>query len=142
MSLPDFRLQGMRGLAVVLFAVVLTGCASAPQRTTYDLSAAADIGRIAGSRAQIVVNTPTALSALDSDRILVRDQGVLSYLPDAQWSDPLPRLFQTRLIQTFENSSRLARVSRPGDRIVADIDRKSTRLNSSHSTLSRMPSSA
>jgi cholesterol transport system auxiliary component len=90
-------------------------------RTTYDLTAPADVGRISGTRAQLVVNEPTAVQALDTDRILVRDNGALAYLPDAQWADRMPRLVQTRLIQTFENASRLGRVGRPGDRVVADF---------------------
>ncbi len=110
------RLLLLAGLAASLAA-----CGGQPQRTTFDLTAPGDVGRVGGSRAQLVVNEPTAVQALDTDRILVRDNGALSYLPDAQWADRLPRLFQTRLIQTFENASRLGKVGRPGDRVVADF---------------------
>lgn len=103
-------------------ALALGACGggSAAQRTTFDLTAPSNIGRVGGTRAQIVVGEPSAVQALDSDRILVRDGGALAYLPDAQWADRLPRLFQVRLIQAFENASRLGRVGRPGDRVVAD----------------------
>jgi cholesterol transport system auxiliary component len=99
----------------------LAACGGTPQRTTFDLTAPADVGRVGGSRAQLVISEPTTVQAIDSDRILVRDAGALSYLPDAQWADRLPKLFQVRLIQTFENASRLGRVGRPGDRVVADL---------------------
>ena len=33
----------------------------------------------------------------------------------------MPNLVQTRLIQTFENGSRIAAVGRPGERIVPDF---------------------
>ncbi len=106
---------------VLALAGFLAACSSSPQRTTFDLTAPGDVARTSRSGVQIVVNEPTALQALDSDRILVREGGALSYLPDAQWSDRLPKLFQVRLIQTFENASRLGRVGRPGDRTVADL---------------------
>ncbi len=107
-------------LAAVALPLLLAACGGDPQRTTFDLTAPGDLGRVGASRAQLVVNEPTTVQALDSDRILVRDRGALSYLPDGQWADRLPRLFQVRLIQTFENASRLGRVGRPGDRVVAD----------------------
>ena len=106
--------------AALAAALVLAGCGGSPQRATFDLTAPADIGRVGGSNAQLVINEPTATQALDSDRVLVRDGGALAYLPDVQWADRLPRLFQIRLIQSFENASRLGRVGRPGDRVVAD----------------------
>jgi cholesterol transport system auxiliary component len=102
-------------------ALLLAACGSQPQRTTYDLTAPADIGRSGGGRGQLVVNEPTTVQALDSERILVREGPALAYLPDGQWSDRLPRLFQVRLIQAFENASRLGRVGRPGDRVVPDV---------------------
>ncbi len=109
-----------RLLLIAGLCASLAACGGQPQRTTFDLTAPGDVGRVGGARGQLVVNEPTATQALDTDRILVRDNGVLSYLPDAQWADRLPRLFQTRLIQTFENASRLGSVGRPGDRVVAD----------------------
>ena len=117
-----FFLRPMRAAATcLLLGGLLAACNSQPQRTTFDLTAPGDVGRAGGSRSQMVVNEPTTVQAIDSDRILVNDGGALSYLPDAQWADRLPRLFQTRLIQTFENASRLGRVGRPGDRVVADV---------------------
>ena len=38
-----------------------------------------------------------------------------------QWADNLPRLIQTRLINTFENASQLRGVSRPSSGAVADV---------------------
>ena len=62
------------------------------------------------------------MQTLDSDRIIVKDStGALSFLGGGQWADRVPRLVQTRLIQTFENGSRLGAVARPGERIVPDL---------------------
>ncbi|MEV5407135.1 ABC-type transport auxiliary lipoprotein family protein [Streptomyces albidoflavus] len=46
--------------------------------------------------------------------------GTITFLGDGQWSDTLPRLIQTRLINTFENASQLRGVSRPSSGAVAD----------------------
>lgn len=63
---------------------------------------------------------PAALQTLEGERILVRDaSGSVSFLPGAQWADRLPRLVQTRLIQTFENATRIRAVSRPGEGVTA-----------------------
>lgn len=111
----------LRVAALGAIALGLAGCASAPL-TTYDLTAprAGVAGRAGG--AQIVVATPTATSPLDGERIVVRSPAEgLVLLKGAQWSDRLPTLVQSRLIQTFENARLLRAVGRPGDRIVADF---------------------
>lgn len=105
--------------AVLLAAGALAAC-SPSSLPSYDLSAP----RSAGVRAtglQIIVPEPAAVAPLDGDRIVVRSptQG-LTVLPNAQWSDRLPRLMQSRAIQAFENARLLRAVGRPGDRLVAD----------------------
>lgn len=70
----------------------------------------------------LIVAQPTTVQALDADRLIVKDSsGALSFLGGAQWADRVPNLVQTRLIQTFENGSRIATVGRPGERIVPDL---------------------
>lgn len=101
--------------------LLLAGCGGGPAPTTYDLSAPRDFGRVGGG-ASIVVATPATVQAFDSDRLIVKDSsGALSFLGGAQWADTIPNLVQTRLIQTFENASRIAAVARPGERITPDL---------------------
>ncbi|WP_204325184.1 ABC-type transport auxiliary lipoprotein family protein, partial [Stenotrophomonas maltophilia] len=67
------------------------------------------------------VSEPTGLQPFESDRIIVREPGgALSFLGGGQWADRLPRLIQTRLVQSLENSGRLRSVSRPGDKVASD----------------------
>ena len=40
--------------------------------------------------------------------------------PRAQWSDRLPRLVQSRIVEAFESGSRLRAVGTPGDKLAAD----------------------
>ncbi|PTM38800.1 ABC-type transport auxiliary lipoprotein family protein [Bosea sp. 124] len=110
-------------IALALAAgVLLAGCGGGSAPTTYDLSAPRDFGRIGGSRATLMVQEPTTVQALDSDRVIVRDSsGALSFLGGAQWADRVPKLVQVRLIQTFENGSRLGAVARPGDRVTPEV---------------------
>jgi uncharacterized lipoprotein YmbA len=72
------------------------------------------------SGGQLAIAEPVSIQALEAERIIVKDpSGAVSFLGGGQWADRLPRLVQTRLVQTFENSGVRA-VARSGDRIVAD----------------------
>jgi cholesterol transport system auxiliary component len=68
------------------------------------------------------VQEPLTTSPLDSDRVIVRPTPeTVATLKGAQWSDRLPRLVQTRLVQSFENSRLLRSVARPEAKIQADV---------------------
>ncbi|MGO4705765.1 ABC-type transport auxiliary lipoprotein family protein [Microvirga sp. 2MCAF38] len=110
-----------RSLASVLVLAALTGaCSSGPAPTTFDLSA--PTARIGGaSDRQILINEPVAIEPLSGQQIIVKDvSGTITFLGGGQWSDNLPRLVQTRLINTFENSSHIRNVARPSSGAVAD----------------------
>jgi cholesterol transport system auxiliary component len=110
----------LHGLALSI-ALVLAGCGGTPP-TTFDLTAPSGFGRVGGSGATMVVARPTTVQALDSDRVIVKDSsGALSFLGGAQWADQIPALIQTRLIQTFENASRIGSVSAPGQGITPTV---------------------
>jgi len=109
-------------LSAGLACAAAVGCSSPPQ-PAFDLTAPRQTvrgGGIVGG--QLVVAEPAALQPLEAERILVRDaSGSVSYLAGAQWADRLPRLVQTRLIQTFENATRIRAVSRPGEGVTANF---------------------
>lgn len=116
-------------LSLVL-SLVLSGCSGglgglitkAPP-TAYDLKAANDFGgRGAVARGQLVVAEPVALAGYDSDKVVVRPSPTeAAQMSDAQWQDRLPKLIQARLVQSFENASRLRAVGRPADKIATDF---------------------
>ena len=112
----------LRRLAPVAVLAALTGaCSSGSAPATFDLSA--PTSRIRGAAGvQLLVNEPAALQALSTQQILVKDaSGSVSFIGGGQWADNLPRLVQTRLINTFENASQLRGVSRPSSGAVADV---------------------
>jgi cholesterol transport system auxiliary component len=107
------------GLAAMALALPLAACATAPS-ATFDLSAVAASRPARALGAQVVVNEPVATAPVDSDRIVVRPTpDTIATLKGAQWTERLPRLIQTRLLQSFENARLLRFVSRPDGRVVA-----------------------
>jgi cholesterol transport system auxiliary component len=120
-SVLRWRSRAMRTAALLGFALALSACSGGQAPPTYDLSAPQTLAKARGSaRGQLVVAEPTALSVLNTDRIVVRTQGEIAYLSRAQWSDRLPRLVQSRIVEGFENGSRLRAVGTPGDKLAAD----------------------
>jgi len=98
-----------------LLCLSLLGCALAGSRppTTYDLIAPRSFaGAAKPAPWQLLVNEPTAASSLDTSRLMVRPKAdQVSYYKGIAWSDRLPRLVQTRMIETFQNSGAVKAVS-------------------------------
>ncbi|MFO1125597.1 MAG: ABC-type transport auxiliary lipoprotein family protein [Methylocystis sp.] len=96
--------KAARTTALVLLTLFVAACASAP-RETFDLTADTGALRSIALRGgpAVYVPEPAAVAPTSSDRIVVRaaDDSV-AVLPGVQWSDPLPRLFQRRLIEALQ----------------------------------------
>jgi cholesterol transport system auxiliary component len=112
-------------LALVgLLALGLGACASIIPKTPdtiYDLAAPQRINSPAGTRLQILVPEPGALKSLDTERIAARPTDIeYAYLPGAVWSDRLPKLLQTRLMETLQNTGRVKAVGVPGQGLLID----------------------
>jgi cholesterol transport system auxiliary component len=117
------RRSWMRGAAVALpmMALGLAGCGSTPKNDTFDLSAAVDGTGPSARGRQILVTQPTALKTLDSNQIVIRvSPSEIQYLSRAQWSDTLPRMVQSKLVEAFENSGKLGGVGTPGQGLAID----------------------
>ncbi|WP_267425963.1 ABC-type transport auxiliary lipoprotein family protein [Methylobacterium sp. GC_Met_2] len=107
--------------ATALLAALLCGCGGGAAPLTFDLAALPAAGRPVAAGRSIAVSEPVGIQPFEADRIIVRESGgSLAFLGGGQWADRLPRLIQSRIIQSLENSGRLRSVSRPGDKIVAD----------------------
>jgi cholesterol transport system auxiliary component len=101
--------------------IVAAACSTATPVPTYDLIAPRDFGHVRPARGLLAIAVPTALQALDTEKIMVEPSpGAVTYASDAQWSDRLPRLLQARIVETFENGTRIRTVARAGDRVSAD----------------------
>lgn len=107
-------------VALVAFAG-LAGCSSTTRNDTFDLTASVRGEGPSVKGRQLLIPEPTALKALDSDSILVRlSDTEIQYLSGAQWSDRLPRMVQSKLVEGFENSGRLGGVGKPGQGLAID----------------------
>ncbi len=105
--------------ATAFLAIGLASCGGAPP-VTFDLTAPTYSSLGHGGGGSLVVTEPVASSPTDSDRIVVRPSPeTVATLKGAQWADRLPRLVQTRLVQTFENARYLRSVGRPDGKIAA-----------------------
>ncbi|BCH54151.1 ABC transporter [Agrobacterium vitis] len=107
--------------ALSILGVMLAGCGTTPN-DTYDLASirAATTTQSAQKR-QVLVADPTALKVLDSDMIVVRVSGTeMQYLAKSQWSDKLPRMVQSKLVEAFENTGKLGGVGKPGQGLAID----------------------
>ncbi|WP_284758204.1 ABC-type transport auxiliary lipoprotein family protein [Agrobacterium sp. fls2-241-TYG-188a] len=113
------------GLLVVLpvMAGLLTGCGGSAKNDTFDLSVSSPQVSQAPSlkSRQLLIADPTALKALDSENIVVRLSGSeVQYLANSQWSDKLPRMVQSKLVEAFEDTGKLGGVGRPGQGLAID----------------------
>ncbi|HAJ45956.1 MAG TPA: hypothetical protein DCL54_05180, partial [Alphaproteobacteria bacterium] len=62
---------------------------------------------------QLVVEEPSAARGLDTDRIAIAPTDLeVKYFPEARWADRAPRMVQSLIIQSFENSKRIVSVVR------------------------------
>lgn len=77
-------------------------------------------------RGQLVVETPEAASGLTTSKIAVKQKATtLDYYARSEWSDLAPRLVQTKLIESFENSGKIVGVGREGAGLRSDYILKS-----------------
>ncbi|SOC42717.1 cholesterol transport system auxiliary component [Rhizobium subbaraonis] len=100
---------------------VLPACGTKPVNDTYSLTSVPVVEGRSVRGKQILVPEPTALKALGSDQVVVRPAtSEIQYLAKAQWSDTLPKLVQSKLVQAFEASGALGGVGKPGEGLAID----------------------
>jgi phospholipid/cholesterol/gamma-HCH transport system substrate-binding protein len=111
----------------------MVGSPAKASPTIYDLPAPTEFPPIEKvPSVQIIVMEPTAILLLDTQKVLMRtEKGNDESFQDSQWSDSLPKLFQARIVQGFENA-KYGRVDRDieglGSRYKLLVDIRSVRL--------------
>jgi phospholipid/cholesterol/gamma-HCH transport system substrate-binding protein len=71
-------------------------------------------------KSQLVVIEPTALVALDTQRIITPQATAEGGSENPQWSDSIPKLVQAKIVESFENSNYVGAVARPLEGLNAD----------------------
>ncbi|MDD3444978.1 MAG: ABC-type transport auxiliary lipoprotein family protein [Zavarzinia sp.] len=108
-------------------AVMLGACGSLFKAATttprlFTLTSTADIspGPIVGW--QLVVEEPLASRSIDTDFIaLMPSSTEVKYFESARWAERAPRMVQTLLVESFENSRRIVAVGRQAVGLRADF---------------------
>lgn len=98
------------------------GGATKGDQVVYDLTAPTTFPAInKETKQQLAIAEPTALILFDTRKILVRPSPSEDpTFAKAEWSDNIPKLLQTKIIQSFENAGLARAVSRLGEGITAD----------------------
>ena len=112
----------------IIGAFFASGCISllpetAPPKPRYHIEAVSEAS-LQGDALDwsLVIEDPRTTRVYDSVRIAVTPApGKVEYFAGAQWADRAPRLFQTALVQTFEDSGRILAVGDRGAVPVGDI---------------------
>lgn len=124
----------VKALGVLLLAGMMTACGgvsllgpTGPPPDVYDLSPKStfddDLPTVDW---QLVVEEPVASRALDTDRIMIKSTPfAIGYLAGGRWSDRAPRMIQTRLVESFENTHRIVAVGRQVIGLRGDYNLKS-----------------
>ncbi len=100
----------------------LAGCQSKASNDTFGLSAARVSAGPSARNRQILIPEPAALKAIDSEQVVIRvSASEIQYLGASRWSDRLPRLVQSKLVEAFENTGKFGGVGKPGEGLAIDF---------------------
>jgi phospholipid/cholesterol/gamma-HCH transport system substrate-binding protein len=91
--------------SIVAGLLKMTGGGEAPiPKTIYDLKIPQDFASPKKPlNEQLFVPMPTAILLLDTQRFLLAPKKELPQFANAQWADSIPKMLQTKIIQSFEN---------------------------------------
>jgi cholesterol transport system auxiliary component len=129
MTMPAARVS--RRLVPSAVVLALAGCAS-----LLGVARAPHLYRVSSRKTfppdlphppvQLLVDIPFAPAGLDTARIaLSRSPISLDYFADSEWTDRVPLLVQTALLESFENSKAITAIDRESGELRADFILKS-----------------
>ena len=108
-------LSGCTGLDTLTRVTTPTDLYDLTPKSTYDPA-------LPEIQAQLVIEEPTAAGAVNTDRIAVRPTPYKGqYFPGVRWVDRAPPLVQTMLLESFENTGKVAAVGRQAIGLNADF---------------------
>ena len=127
MNLSPPAIRFSRRLVPSAFVVALAGCSGlfgggAPThlyRVTPKSTYPPDLPH---RSVQLLVDVPLAPAGLDNSRIaLSRSPVSIDYFADSEWTDRVPQLVQTAILQSFENSRAVTAIDRESVGLRADF---------------------
>src|ERR1700682_4349190 len=89
---------------IVAWLEKMTGASPPVQKITYDLLVLQNQGPAAKTiKGQLAIPEPTAVAMLETQRMLFSPASELPGFSEFLWADAIPKLFQARLVEGFEN---------------------------------------
>ncbi len=131
---PDLQMRrAIAVLTVLTFGLGLPGCGllslpgSGPAPVIYDLSPKNTFDKeLPVIKAQLIIEEPVAARGIDSDRIALRPRPIeIKYFAGSRWSDRAPKMVQTLMIESFENTGKIVAVGRQSIGLRSDFVIKS-----------------
>jgi len=126
------RSPTIKGLMAALLLSVLAGCTglvpgSGPPADYYMLLPKSTFSdKIPMIDWQLVVEEPQASGVLSTQRIaLTRRDMRIQYYAGARWTEAAPRMIQTLLVESFENTGKIVAVGRQAVTLRSDFNLKS-----------------
>ncbi len=120
-----------RHLAVLLLPLLLGGCAgllpgAGPAPNMYNLTPKNTFPQgMTPVRWQLVIEEPLAAGGLDTNRIALRPRPTeLKYFAGSRWTERAPRMVQTLIVESFENTNAITAVGRQAIGLRADYSLK------------------
>jgi cholesterol transport system auxiliary component len=109
-----------------MMAFALAGCGGlfgdGPPAHLYRVTPVRSFSALPHLALQLLVDVPLAPAGLDTTRIALSRSAVsLDYFADSEWTDSVPNLVQTALLQSFENSKTLSAIDRESVGLRADF---------------------
>ena len=108
-------------------ALALTGCAGllgvGPAPHLYRITATSTyLANLPHPAGQLLVDVPSAPAGIDTARIALSRSAVsIDYFADSAWTDRVPLLVQTALLESFENSNAITAIDRESVGLRADF---------------------
>jgi cholesterol transport system auxiliary component len=120
--------QLARRTLLLALPAALAACSSilpsgGPAPQLFTLTPATDFPPgLASAKAQLLVDEPVVTTGLDTERIaLMRGPTMIDYFAGASWTDRAPVMTQGLIVESFENSGKIAAVARESLALRADF---------------------
>ena len=119
-----------RYLILLILFVLIPGCSPlklpGPPPDLYNLTPKSTFDEgLPEVRKQLIIEEPVAAGGLDTSRIALRPHATqLQFYADARWTERAPKMVQTLLVESFENTNKIISVGRQSIGLRSDFTLK------------------
>jgi len=119
-----------RYLILLILFVIIPGCSPlklpGPPPDLYNLTPKSTFDEgLPEVQKQLIIEEPVAAGGLDTSRIALRPHATqLQFYADARWTERAPKMVQTLLVESFENTNKIISVGRQSIGLRSDFTLK------------------